>query len=135
VSKTDIMKREEGLNWSERYLDTLEEIYGPFNLHPALSVVDLCKEWSENFSREGKIQVASRDMAGAQEWSAGYMTALESLYGEINAPRRLTVEEMCEEWKACFYADESTQAEMARRQEPEVWTETYLQTWPLRSAS
>jgi len=116
-------------------MDTLEEIYGPFNLHPALSTVDLCKEWSDIFGLEGRAKAANDELALIRSWSVSYMETVESLYGEIDLHPKLSIEEICEEWKACFRQDESSPAEIARLKALKEWTEDYLHTWPLQSAS
>lgn len=132
---TELKKLKPITSWSDMYVDTLEEIYGPFNLHPALSTVDLCKEWSDVFGLEGRFKAANDEMALIRSWSDSYMETVESLYGAIDLHPKLSIEEVCEEWKACFRQDASSPAEIARLKALKEWTEDYLHTWSLQSAS
>lgn len=126
--------RQEIRSWSDMYLDTLEEIYGPFNLHPALSVEDLCKEWSDNFGLK-QTQVRVEEHQAERVWSESYMASLELLFGEINMHPTLSIEELCEEWKDLFRADGRVQREKSTRLDYKQWSDSYLEVWPLQTAS
>jgi hypothetical protein len=83
-------------------LDSLETLYGAFNLHPAFSMMELGEEWKECFRADGKLQSELKQSQPFREWSASYLDSLETLYGEFNLHPQLSVQELCEEWQKCF---------------------------------
>ena len=71
VTKQSEVARE----WSDSYLDTLEILYGEFNLHPAQTIEDLSTEWADNFREDGKVQSAMDRRQAITEWKVYDMTA------------------------------------------------------------
>ena len=92
------------VEFSDRYLDVLETLYGNFNLHPALSIEELCEEWNDQF-------VTSKDMESEQQthdivaWHEPYVVALESLYGPMFRHPDLSIEEINLDWMNLFLTD------------------------------
>lgn len=123
--------RKEISNWSDSYLDTLETIYGEFNLHPVLSVQDL----GGDFSADGQAWEESKRTQALQKWSESYLDTTELLFGELNLHPKLTIEELCEEWKECFWTDSKEQADSNKRLAINGWNQEYLKIWPLQPAS
>jgi len=95
-------------NWSENYLDVLELLYGSFNLHPDLSIEELCQEWKEQFTTEKGTESVpqSRDIA---DWEQSYLHTLETLYGPMFVHPDLNIEEVNLEWLSLFRQDQSAQ--------------------------
>lgn len=121
--------------WSDPYLDSVELLYGAFDLHPNLTVAEVCEEWQECFRADSQGQVEAEHSEAAREWAQSYLNALEALYGEIDLHPALTIEELGEEWQECFRADGKVQSAMDRRQATKEWCDSYVAMWPLQPAS
>ncbi len=89
-------------NWSDSYLDAWETLYGSFNLHPALTIMEVGEEWQRCFSSDGKLQRELEQVQPLKEWSASYLDTLEALYGEFHLHPQLSIQALCEEWRQCF---------------------------------
>jgi len=87
--------------FSDRYLDVLETLYGDFNLHPALSIEELCEEWNEQFvtGKEMESEQPTRDIV---DWHEPYIVVLESLYGPMFLHPDLSIEEINLDWMNLF---------------------------------
>lgn len=96
-------------NWSDTYLNTLETLYGAFNLHPTLGIEELSDEWKECFRADGQGKFDSERRKLAAEWSESYLSDLETLYGEFNLHPKLTIQELCEEWQQLFMSNSDKQ--------------------------
>ena len=109
-------------NWSESYLNTLELLYGSFDLHPNLTVAELCEDWQECFQVEGQVQMGTEWSDGAvREWSDAYLDTLEILYGEFNLHPVRNIEELAKEWAENFREDGKVQSAIDRRQAIPEW--------------
>lgn len=96
-------------NWSDPYLNTLEALYGDFNLYPTLTIQELSDEWKECFRADGQGQSDSERIKLAAEWCKSYLSTLENLYGEFNLHPPLTIQELCEEWEQLFMSNSEEQ--------------------------
>ncbi len=100
-------------DWTETYLEVLEVLYGPFNLHPELTIEEVCEEWKDCWAVDSQVQVVneSRDIFA---WSEPYLLVLESLYGPLNLHPHLSIEEVNEEWLNYFMKDYGTKAALKK---------------------
>jgi len=96
-------------NWSDSYLDSLEALYGVFNLHPNLTITELGEEWKECFRADGQLQADLERSKPLKAWSVSYLDILETLYGAFNLHPKLSIQELCEEWQQCFMSDHDKQ--------------------------
>jgi len=96
-------------NWSDSYLNTLETLYGPFNLHPTRSIADLSEEWKDCFRTDGQLQIELQRNQPLKEWSAFYLDSLETLYKRFNLYPNLTTQELCDIWQECFMSGSNNQ--------------------------
>ncbi|MDD3364484.1 MAG: hypothetical protein PHZ03_05840 [Syntrophomonas sp.] len=89
-------------DWTESYLQDLEVLYGPFNMHPEMTIEEVCAEWKDCFAVDSQVNVTveSRDIVA---WSEPYLLEFESLYGPLNLHPQLNVEEVNEEMVQLFY--------------------------------
>lgn len=97
------MMREYG--WDETrsasYLETLEEIYGPIEMHPYQNIEEVNSEWREIF-----MGLSAPDAAGMEGiWSEQYLAVFESIYGELLPPFYNDIEVINAEWVQLFRAD------------------------------
>ncbi len=90
------------VEFSNRYLDVLETLCGSFNLHPALSIEEVCEEWNRQFVT-GKDMESELDIV---DWYEPYVVALESLYGPINPHPDQSIEEVNLDWMNLFMTDQ-----------------------------
>jgi len=49
----EAVEMQNSLEWSDSYLDIMETLYGAFNLHPDLTIQELCEEWQRCFMSDG----------------------------------------------------------------------------------
>lgn len=49
----EAVKMQNSLKWSDSYLDIMETLHGAFNLHPDLTIQELCEEWQRCFMSDG----------------------------------------------------------------------------------
>ncbi len=96
-------------NWSYSYLNTLEILYGPFNLHPTLSITQLNEEWKNCYRADGQIQIELQRKQSLKNWSESYLNTLEILYGSFNLHPDLTTQELNNEWQECFMSGSNSQ--------------------------
>lgn len=96
-------------NWNESYLNTLETLYGVFDLHPDLTIAELGDAWKECFRADGQGQLDSERSQTVAEWSESYLDDLEILHGGFNLHPALTIQELCEEWQECFMSNINNQ--------------------------
>jgi hypothetical protein len=85
-------------DFSDRYLDVLEKLYGNFDLHPAPSIEGLCYYWNDQFV----THESEKHSADIVDWHEPYIGALESLYGPINLHPDPSIEEVNLEWMNLF---------------------------------
>jgi len=94
------------VNWTENYLDILELLYGSFNLHPDLSIEELCEEWNKQFITAEDLESApQRDIT---DWEQSYFNTLETLYGPMSVYPDLNIEEINLQWMSLFRQDQFT---------------------------
>lgn len=86
-------------NWTDTYLNTIETLYGAFNLHPALTMQELSDEWTECFRPDGQVRVDLERSELVEKWSRSYLAALETLYGEFNLHPTFAIQVLCQEWQ------------------------------------
>lgn len=92
-------------DWCNSYLDTMENLYGPFELQPDLTIDEQAEEWKENFREDGQVQIQMKQQQSLMEFAEAYLDTLEDLYGDFNLHPWLTIQEVAEEWRKCFMSD------------------------------
>lgn len=92
-------------NWCDNYLDAMDTLYGPIELHPDLTMEEQGEEWKENFREDGQIQIQMKQMESEMEFAESYLDTIEQLYGEFNLHPWLTIQQVAAEWQKCFMSD------------------------------
>ncbi len=91
-------------NWSEKYLDTLETIYGFRDLHPLKMLEEINLEWLGAFMSSDE---SNQDNLLVEEWTESYLNIYAILYGPFTLHAPMDVEEMNQRWIEYYY-EEST---------------------------
>ncbi|PKM78620.1 MAG: hypothetical protein CVU90_01065 [Firmicutes bacterium HGW-Firmicutes-15] len=95
-------------DWTEAYLEVLEVLYGPFNMHPELTIEEVCVKRNDWFSVDSHVDVTAHEIRDIVGWTEPYLLTFESLYGPLNVHPQLSVEEVNEEWLNYFMKDYGT---------------------------
>ena len=101
-------------DWTEAYLEVLEVLYGPFNIHPELTIEEVCEEWKDSFAVDRQVHVTAHESRDIVAWTEPYLIAFESLYGPLNLHPQLSIEEVNEEWLNYFMQDSGTKAALRK---------------------
>lgn len=96
-------------SWSDHYLDTIEALYGEFDLHPALTIQELGDEWKECFREDGQVRVDLEKSQLVTEWSRSYLDALETIYGKFDLHPASAIQKLLEKWQPQFIASSDKQ--------------------------
>lgn len=84
-------------NWTEKYLDDLELIYGPNEIHPIKTMEEINMEWLEAFLPIGQ------NVLFIEEWMESYLSTYAILYGALTLHAPMDIEELNQRWIDYFY--------------------------------
>ncbi len=86
-------------NWTEKYLDALELIYGPVELHPIKTLEEINLEWLEAFMPIGQ------NVLFMEEWTESYFNTYAMFYGALTLHAKMDIEELNQRWMDYIYKD------------------------------
>ena len=61
--------------WSTSYFNDIEVLFGEINLHPQLSIEDVCEDWKECFRADGSKQIELSKSQDMRDRSESYLSS------------------------------------------------------------